>query len=103
MIVRADGVVISGVNNAGTPIPVTAVARRFEDLPDSVWSYGSVVAVQDRQIGSAEPERSRIEANQTLLEPLLDELGIIAGFRHPACPAPSDQTQPDPPFAPAIC
>jgi hypothetical protein len=94
LIVRAGGVVISGRNNEGNPIPVTAVAAALEDLPDSAWPYGSVVAVQDYRIAASEPERSRIEANQMLLEPLLGELGVIAGFRPPACAPPSDQTQP---------
>lgn len=93
LIVRADGVIISGVND-GNPLPVKAVAAALEDLPDSAWPYGSVVAVQDYRIASSESERPRIEANQMLLEPLLGELGVIAGFRPPACVPPSDQTQP---------
>jgi hypothetical protein len=48
-VVRADGVIISGVNNDGNPIPTVAAA--LEDLPDSAWSYGSVVAIQDYRIG----------------------------------------------------
>jgi hypothetical protein len=94
LIVRADGVVISGVNNDRNPIPVKAVAEALEDLPDSAWPYGSVVAVQDHRIAALDPERSRIEANQMLLEPLLGELGVIAGFRPSACAPLSDQTQP---------
>ena len=46
LIVRADGIVISGVTNEGNPIPVKAVAAALEGLPDSAWPYGSVVAVQ---------------------------------------------------------
>ncbi len=93
LIVRADGVIISGVND-GNPLPVKAVAAALEDLPDSAWPYGSVVAVQDYRIASSESERSRAEANQMLLEPLLGELGVIAGFRPSACAPLSDQTQP---------
>lgn len=93
LIVRADGVTISRVND-GNPIPVKAVAAALEDLPDSAWPYGLVVAVQDYRIASSESDRSRTEANQMLLEPLLGELGVIAGFRPPACAPPSDQTQP---------
>jgi hypothetical protein len=36
----------------------------------------------------------RIEANQVLLEPLLGQLGVIAGFRPLACAPQSGQTQP---------
>jgi hypothetical protein len=93
LIVRVDGVIISGVND-GNPLPVKAVAAALEDLPASAWPYGLVVAVRDYRIASSESERSRIEANQMLLEPLLGELGVIAGFRPPACAPPSDQTQP---------
>lgn len=91
LIVRADGVVVSGVTDDGNPIPVKAVAAALEDLPDTAWPYGSVVAIQDYRIAASEPERSRIEANQMLLEPLLGELGVIAGFRPPACAPPSNQ------------
>ena len=94
LIVRADGVVISGVNNDGNAIPVKAIAAALKDLPDSAWPYGSVVAVQDYRTTASEPEQSRIEANQMLLEPLLGELGVIVGFRPPTCAPPSDQTQP---------
>lgn len=94
LTVRADGVVISGVNNDGNPIPMKAVAEALEDLPDSAWPYGSVVAVQDYPIAASEPERSQTEANQMLLEPSLGELGVIAGFRPSACPTPIGQTQP---------
>jgi len=52
LIVRADGVVISGRNNEGNPIPVKAVGAALEDLPDSAWPYGSVVAVQDYRIAA---------------------------------------------------
>ena len=93
LIVRADGVVISGVNSDGNPIPLKAVAKALEDLPDSAWPYGSVVAVQDYRIAASEPERSRIEANQMLLEPLLGDLGVIAGFRPQVCAPASNQTQ----------
>ncbi len=94
LIVRADGVVISGVNIVGNPIPVKAVAAALEDLPDSAWPYGSVVAVQDYRTAASEPERSRIEANQMLLEPLLGELGVLAGSRPSECVPPSGRTQP---------
>ena len=94
LIVRAEGVVISGVNDVENPIPMKAVAAALEDLPDSAWPYGSVVAVQDYRMAAPEPERSRIEANQMLLEPLLAELGVVAGFRPKSCVPPSDQIQP---------
>ena len=94
LTVRADGVVISGVNNDENPIPIKAVAEALEDLPDSAWPYGSVVAVQDYRIAASEPEQSQTEANQMLLEPLLGELGVIAGFRPSACKTPIGQTQP---------
>jgi hypothetical protein len=94
LIVLSDGVVISGVNNGGNPMPVKAVAEALESLPDSAWPYGSVVAVQDYRVAASESERSRIEANQMLLEPLLSELGVLAGFRPTACASPNDQAEP---------
>jgi hypothetical protein len=81
LIVRADGIVILGVTSHGNPIPVKAVAAALEILPDSAWPYGLVVAVQDNGIAASESERSQIGANRILLEPLLGELGVIAGFR----------------------
>jgi len=92
LIVRADGIVMSGVTNEGNPIPVKAVAAALEGLPDSAWPYGSVVAVQANGIAVSEAERSRIEANRMLLEPLLSELGVIVGFRPSACEPPTEQT-----------
>jgi hypothetical protein len=84
LMVRADGVVISGVND-GNPIPVKAIEAALEKLPDSAWPYGSVVAVEDYRSAMSGPDRSQIEANKALLEPLLDELGIIPGFRPATC------------------
>lgn len=80
LLVQADGVVISGASDRN-PIPVKAVAAALESLPDSAWPYGLVVAVADN--AASEPERSRLDANRTLLEPLLGELGVIVGFRPP--------------------
>jgi hypothetical protein len=82
LIVKADGVVISGVTSDGNPISVGAVATALERLPDSAWPYGSVVAVQD--IATSEPERPKIEAIRMSMESLLGELGIIVGFRPPS-------------------
>ena len=86
LIVRADGVVISGVNGNANPIPVKAIPAALENLPDSAWPYGAVVAVQDyHTIAASGPEQRQIEANQKVLEPLLDELGVIAAFRPTTC------------------
>jgi len=84
LMVRADGVVIFGVND-GNPIPVKAIESALERLPDSAWPYGSVVAVEDYRSAMSGPDRPQIEANKALLEPLLGELGIIAGFRPTTC------------------
>jgi hypothetical protein len=86
LIVRADDVIISGVKG-GNPMPVNSVAAALEDLPDSAWPYGLVVAVQDYRSEAPESERPRIQANQMSLEPLLSELGVIAGFRPSTCAA----------------
>ena len=81
LIVRADGIEIAGTAGGGSPIPVESVAAALEALPDSAWPYGLVVAVQKNDVGASEAERSRIEANQMSLEPLLGELGVVVGFR----------------------
>jgi hypothetical protein len=81
LIVRADGIEIAGTACGGSPIPVESVAAALEGLPDSAWPYGLVVAVQKSGVGASEAERSRIEANQMSLEPLLGELGVLVGFR----------------------
>jgi hypothetical protein len=90
LLVRTYGVVISGVTRDGNSTPVTAIAEALEALPDSAWPYGRVVAVEDDAAAASEVERSRIEANRMLLEPLLGELGVIVGFRPSAgaCEAP---------------
>lgn len=94
LIVRTDGIVILAVTSDGNPIPVKAVAAALEGLPDSAWPYGLVVAIQDNGIAASESERSQIGANRILLEPLLGELGVIAGFRPSVggCETPSEQT-----------
>ena len=81
LIVRADGIEIAGTASGGSPIPVGSVAAALEGLPDSAWPYGLVVAVQMNRDGTSEAEQSRIEANQMSLEPLLDELAVVVGFR----------------------
>ncbi|MFZ0301397.1 MAG: carboxypeptidase-like regulatory domain-containing protein [Terracidiphilus sp.] len=81
LIVRADGIEIAGTAREGSPIPVESVAAALEGLPDSAWPYGLVVAVRENGVGASEAERSRIEANQVSLEPLLSELGVVVGFR----------------------
>jgi hypothetical protein len=81
LIVRADGIEIAGTASGGSPIPVESVAAALEGLPDSAWPYGLVVAVQKTGVGASEAERSRIQANQMSLEPLLGDLGVVVGFR----------------------
>jgi hypothetical protein len=81
LIVRADGIEIAGTPSGGSPIPVESVWAALEGLPNSAWPYGLVVAVQKNRVGVSEAERSRIEANQMSLEPLLGELGVVVGFR----------------------
>jgi hypothetical protein len=81
LIVRANGIEIAGTASGGRPIPVESVAAALEGLSDSAWPYGLVVAVQKNGVGASEAERSRIEANQMSLEPLLGELGVVVGFR----------------------
>jgi hypothetical protein len=90
LLVRTDGVVILGATSDGNPIPVKAVAAALESLPDSAWPYGRIVAVESNRISASEPERSRIEANRMLLEPLLGDLGVIAGFRPSECEGTKD-------------
>lgn len=84
LIVRADGIEIAGAASTTSPVPVESVAAALEGLPYSAWPYGLVVAVQKNDVGASEAERSRIEANQMSLEPLLGNLGVIVGLRPPA-------------------
>jgi hypothetical protein len=80
LIVRPDGIVVSGPDGNGNPIPVASVPAALERLPDTAWPYGLVVAVQDDGIVASESERSRIEANRTLLLEILNQLGVIVGL-----------------------
>lgn len=81
LIVRPDGIIVSGMSGGGSPIPVDSVPAALESLPDSAWPYGLVIAIQSDDPAASESERSRIEANRELLEPTLSELGVIIGFR----------------------
>jgi hypothetical protein len=81
LIVQADGIEIAETASGGSPIPVESVAAALEGLPDSAWPYGRVVAIQANYVGASKAERSRIEANRILLEPLLGDLGVVVGFR----------------------
>jgi hypothetical protein len=79
--VRSEGVVISAATRGGDLIPVKAIAAALEALSDSAWPYGRVVAVENDAVTAPKSERSRIEANRMLLEPLLGDLGLVIGFR----------------------
>jgi hypothetical protein len=81
LIIRADGIEIAGAASGGSPIPVESVAAALDGLPGSSWPYGLVVAVQKNGAGISEAERSRIEANQLSLEPVLGDPGVLVGFR----------------------
>ncbi len=76
LIVRRDGIEILGITPVGRAIAVQSVPGTLERLPDSVWPYGLVVAVQDIGILSGTSDLARIEANRTKLLNLLKELGI---------------------------
>jgi len=76
LIVRCDGVGISGINPTGRAIAVEFVRGVLERLPDSAWPYGLVVAVQEVGVLSGKTDLPRIEANRTKLLKLLKELGI---------------------------
>ncbi|HEV2322516.1 MAG TPA: carboxypeptidase-like regulatory domain-containing protein [Terracidiphilus sp.] len=81
LIVRPDGIIVSGASGGGRPIPVDAVPAALESLPNSAWPYGLVVAIQAMNPAASESERSRIEAIRGKLESRLGELGVTVGFR----------------------
>jgi hypothetical protein len=77
LIVRADGITTaSGASGGGSPIPVDSVPAALENLPDSAWPYGLVVAVQDAGVVASKADQSRIEANRILLVRVLNQLGV---------------------------
>lgn len=77
LIVRADGIEIVGMTSDGSHIAVESLAAALESLPDSAWPYGLVVAIQGNGIVAGESDRARIDANQTLLLGLLNDLGVV--------------------------
>jgi hypothetical protein len=75
LIVRRNGIEIVGMTAVGQAVPVKSVPGVLKGLPDSVWPYGLVVAVQD--IGLvAEGDPPRIKDNRKRLLTLLKKLGI---------------------------
>ena len=76
LIIRADGIVVSGLTPGGNPIAVESVAATLESLPDSAWPYGLVVAVQENGVRSPGADR-QIEANRASLIELLNRLGVL--------------------------
>ena len=76
LIVRPDGIEITGVTAAGQAIPLKSVPAVLNGLPDPAWPYGLVVAVQEVGL-LAEGDRPRIQANRKTLLTLLKKLAII--------------------------
>ena len=72
LVVRRDGIEILGITEAGQGIPVRA---KLENLPDTAWPYGLVVARQDNSL-RPEGDDSLIEANRRALVRVLDRLGV---------------------------
>ena len=75
LVVRRDGIEILGITEAGQGIPVAAVRAKLENLPDTAWPYGLVVARQDYSL-RPEGDDSLIEANRRAVVRVLDRLGV---------------------------
>lgn len=75
VIVKRDGIEIRGISEIGQAISVAAVREKLENLPDSAWPYGLVVALQEDGVIS-EGDESRIEANRKSLVTVLGRLGV---------------------------
>jgi hypothetical protein len=77
LIVRSDGIEIRGITPVGQAVNVASVAGVLEQLPNSAWPFGLVVAVQDIGLLSGDEDIPRIAANRRKLMALLKKLGVL--------------------------
>lgn len=75
LVVRRDGIEIVGITEAGRGIPFAAVLAKLENLPDTAWPYGLVVALQDNSLRS-EGDDSKIKANRKAIVRMLTKIGV---------------------------
>lgn len=80
LIVRPDGIVVSGASKNGSSIRVDEVPAALENLPDSAWPYGLVVAVQENAVVASHADQAGIETNRNLLVAVLSRLGVTIDF-----------------------
>ena len=70
-MIRHEGIEIIGVTLAGRAVQVESVPTLLEELPDSAWPYGLVVAAWEVGIISLSQDVPRIKANEMKLLKLL--------------------------------
>jgi hypothetical protein len=80
LIVYANGVQIrvNGAALSGPTIPIPDVVGYLEKLPDKVWSYGLVVAVQPNGVVGSKDEFASEERNLSELIRRLKDAGVQA-------------------------
>lgn len=78
LIVQPNGVQIriNGAALSGPTIPVPDVVGYLEKLPDKVWVYGLVVAVQENSIVGGQDDINGIERNFSELLQRLKDAGV---------------------------
>jgi len=77
IFVRPTGIEVIGFTPPAQGIPAESVPDVLENLPDSAWPYGLVVAVSDIDLLSSRKDIPRIEANRTKLLKILKRHGIV--------------------------
>lgn len=80
LVVTEKGIEIAGVSNAGGPLTIDAAVAALENLPDSAWPYGRVVAIQEIGVVSSDYQHPHIVELRDKLSARLGELGVIVGL-----------------------
>lgn len=76
-MIRHEGIEIIGVTLAGRAVQVESVPTLLEELPDSAWPYGLVVAAWELAITSSSQDMPLIKANEKKLLKVLNAHGIL--------------------------
>jgi hypothetical protein len=77
LVVRPTGIEVIGFTPPAQGIPAESVPDVLENLPDSAWPYGLVVAVSDIHILSSRKDIPPIDANRTKLLKILRRHGVV--------------------------
>jgi hypothetical protein len=77
LVVRPTGIEVIGISPPAQGIPAESVPDVLEQLPNSAWPYGLVVAVSDIHILSSRKDIPPIDANRTKLLKILRRHGIV--------------------------